>query len=182
MRMWVTARNDLSVIHDTFRRKKDVKAVSSTFRYRYRCLSVTMRPADYLMSPHLAHGPIWVWDPCSKDSYYSLVSDNNYSQKISSWCWHPGSDDVIQICINLLPNVIAKNTKIQNFSIFFNPNYKTFCTLKGLISSVAQSAGWSYGLQPTWLRLPFARLDFCQNLGFWAIILDPEMLETNQGH
>jgi len=35
------------------------------FRYRYCCVSVTMRLAGYLASPHVAHGAIWVWDPWS---------------------------------------------------------------------------------------------------------------------
>jgi len=33
----------------------------------------------------------------SKDSYDSLVSNKNSSQKNSSWWWHPGPDDVIQM-------------------------------------------------------------------------------------
>jgi len=53
-----TARNDLPVIHDTFRRKQDVKPVFSKFRYRYCLVSVIMRPAGYLTSRHLAHGAI----------------------------------------------------------------------------------------------------------------------------
>jgi len=53
-----TARNDLPVVHDTFRRKQDANAVSSKFMYRYCCVSVIMRPAGYLTSPHLAHGAI----------------------------------------------------------------------------------------------------------------------------
>jgi len=30
---------------------------------RYCCVSVVMRPAGYVVSPHVAHRAIWVWDP-----------------------------------------------------------------------------------------------------------------------
>jgi len=53
-----TARNDLPIIHDIFRRKQDVKAVFNKFRYGYCFVSVIMRPAGYLTSPHLVHGAI----------------------------------------------------------------------------------------------------------------------------
>lgn len=33
------------------------------FRCRYCFVSVIMRPACYFISPHFAHGGIWVWDP-----------------------------------------------------------------------------------------------------------------------
>jgi len=42
------------LINDTFRRKQDVKAVFSKSRYRYCFVSIIMRPAGYLRSPHLA--------------------------------------------------------------------------------------------------------------------------------
>jgi len=51
-----TARYDLPTIHDTFRRK--YVRCKIRFRYRYCCVSVTMRPAGYLVSPHVAHGAI----------------------------------------------------------------------------------------------------------------------------
>ena len=64
-----TARNDLSVINHkfiiSFSRNKDAIAVSSKFRYRRCCVSVVMRPASYPISPHVAHGAIWIWDPCT---------------------------------------------------------------------------------------------------------------------
>jgi len=69
-----TATNDLSVIHDTFRRKYDVKAVSSTFRYRHCCVSVIMRPAGYLKSPYLAHGAIWVLGHCGTVLSFALLA------------------------------------------------------------------------------------------------------------
>jgi len=37
-------------------------------RYRYCCVSVIMRPAGYLVSPHVAHRAIWVWDPCHRQT------------------------------------------------------------------------------------------------------------------
>jgi len=39
----------------------------------------------------------------SKDSYNNLVSNKISSQKIGPCRWHPGPDNLIQICINLLP-------------------------------------------------------------------------------
>jgi len=41
----------------------DAKALSSQFRYRRCCVSIIMRPAIYLIHPHVAHGASWVWDP-----------------------------------------------------------------------------------------------------------------------
>jgi len=40
------------------------------FRYRHFCVRVMMRPSDYFIRPHLAHGAIWVWVflciPCTR--------------------------------------------------------------------------------------------------------------------
>jgi len=47
-----------------FKVNKDAKALFSKFRYRRFCISVVMRPACYLLSPHVAHRGSWVWDPC----------------------------------------------------------------------------------------------------------------------
>jgi len=44
---------------------KDAKAVSTKFTHRHCCVSVIMRPAGYLISPHVARGASWLWDPCS---------------------------------------------------------------------------------------------------------------------
>ena len=72
-------RNYLPIIHDTFRKKKDVKPVSSKFRYRYCCVSVIMQPAGYLTSPHLTQGAIW--DPwlrrCSPQNDEMVLYERN---------------------------------------------------------------------------------------------------------
>ena len=60
------ARNDLPVTHDTFRRKKDEKAVSSKVPVPPLSRQRHNAPLGYFTSPHLALGAIWVWDPCSK--------------------------------------------------------------------------------------------------------------------
>jgi len=54
------ARNDLLVTHDTYRRKYDVKVVSTVVRFRYYhcCVSVIMRPSGYFISVHLVLGAI----------------------------------------------------------------------------------------------------------------------------
>jgi len=43
------------------------------FSYCYCCISVTMRPVDYLVHSHEAHGAIWVWDPWSNMNLKILV-------------------------------------------------------------------------------------------------------------
>jgi len=55
---------------------KDAKAVSSKFTHRRCCTSVIMRPACYLISPHVAHGASWVWDTC-----LSLTNGQNFFAK-----------------------------------------------------------------------------------------------------
>ena len=35
------------------------------FRFRRCCISVKMRLSRYFVSPHLALGTMWVWNPCS---------------------------------------------------------------------------------------------------------------------
>ena len=56
----------------------------------------------------------------STDSYYNLVSNKILSQKIGSWCWHLGPDNLIQTCINFLPlwchQQKSNNLKLSNFS------------------------------------------------------------------
>jgi len=57
-----------------FAENKDAKALFSKFMYRRCCVSVIMRPAGYLISPHVGHGASWVWDPWVRpwniSSYY----------------------------------------------------------------------------------------------------------------
>jgi len=56
----------------------------------------------------------------SKDSYNNLVSNKIWSQKIGSWCWRPGPNNLIQVQINLLPlwchQQKNKYLKLPNFS------------------------------------------------------------------
>ena len=67
-----TARNDLPITHDTFRRIR----CKIKFRYRHCCVSVIMQPAGYLLSPRVAHGAIW--DPwcrmwCTNTSILNMI-------------------------------------------------------------------------------------------------------------
>ena len=83
-----TARNDLPIIHDTFRRKQDVKLCSplkftATYMYRYCCVRVIMRPAGYLVSPHVAHRAISIWDPWIKGCICLRIQQN--AQHIPPW-------------------------------------------------------------------------------------------------
>jgi len=59
----------------------------------------------------------------SKDSYYSLASNKNFSHAIGSLRRLPWDDDVIQKCKNLLP-LWSHCQKTQNpkLSYFFNRN------------------------------------------------------------
>jgi len=52
------------------------KALSSKFRYRRCCVRVIMRPAGYLIRPHVAQGASWVWDPWYKPIFYITTSWN----------------------------------------------------------------------------------------------------------
>ena len=52
-----------------FAGNKDAKALSIKFRYRRCCVSVIMRPAGYLIRPHVTHGASWVWAPAPKQCF-----------------------------------------------------------------------------------------------------------------
>ena len=45
------------------------------FRNRHCCVSVIMRPSGHFISPHLALGAIWVWDPALEGA---LVAKNTF--------------------------------------------------------------------------------------------------------
>jgi len=70
-----TARNNLLLIHDTFRRKwwnSDYRS-DTTIGV---CISIIMRPSGYFISPHVPLGATWVWDHCCKASTKLLTKSN----------------------------------------------------------------------------------------------------------
>jgi len=93
-----------------FAGNKMLKAVSSTFRYRYCCVSVIMRPAGYFISAHLAHRAIWVWDSCAKasDVYYLT----NVSKMIR-WCY---SRYQLQVLLCLIKSGLTETSFISSAS------------------------------------------------------------------
>jgi len=61
---------------------KDAKAVSSKFTHRRCCVSVVMRPTDYLICPYVAHGASWVWDPWFRLNFVKNLCLNYYSRNL----------------------------------------------------------------------------------------------------
>ena len=92
----------------------------------------------------------------------------------------PGPDNVIQICMNILPLwFFQQNNKYLKLPIFlFKLKLQDFQHMLSVWTALLLNWLGSYGLQPIWPRLPFARFNFHENLGFRANILDPEMLKS----
>ena len=48
------------------------------FRSRHCRVSVIMRPSGYFVGPNLAHGAIWVWDPCSRHTQNAIRGPHHF--------------------------------------------------------------------------------------------------------
>jgi len=92
--------------------------------------------------------------------------------------WH--HPNVNKICINILSSCThQKKQKTSKSKIyFFIANYKTFPIFRGF-EQLSSSIGWRVtawcGIFP---RLAFVGLEFLPIIGFWAIILVPDMLTS----